>query len=403
MDDPNFEMVLEYSDPTSRAVYRDEAKAIEALRVGIIEVSSKEKPYDIFICYKETDAIGERTIDSIIAQDVYDVLVDKGYRVFFSRITLEDKLGQEYEPYIFAALNSAKVMLVFRTDYEYYNSVWVKNEWSRFLSMIQRGEKKTIIPCYKGIDAYDMPVEFKRLQAQDMGKVGAIQDLVRGVEKILGKGSTEKPQTVVQQVIQNKNRASSDSLIKRAQLYLEEHSWDKVIEYYEKILDLDPESGDAYWIKELAERKCKNVNDLVEFYYYNSAKESKTMSYARRFAGDSIQKVLLAFDEGLKNAEAIQQKSISEKKQLRFNDPMFQKIRVEIDKARQQMHLMDDRLVVGTYITLAVTSSGKVVATEVTDDEFGIYAGGMDAAAKWTGVSKILESSNTIIGITYDG
>lgn len=96
MDDPNFDMVMEYSDPTSRAVYREEAKAIEALRVAIIEVSSKEDPYDIFICYKETDATGNRTIDSVIAQDVYDALTEKGYKVFFSRITLEDKIGRAH-------------------------------------------------------------------------------------------------------------------------------------------------------------------------------------------------------------------------------------------------------------------------------------------------------------------
>ena len=70
-------------------------------------------------------------MDSVIAQDVYDALTEKGYRVFFSRITLEDKLGTEYEPYIFAALNSAKVTLAFGTDYEYFSAVWVKNEWSR--------------------------------------------------------------------------------------------------------------------------------------------------------------------------------------------------------------------------------------------------------------------------------
>ena len=51
-------------------------------------------------------------------------------------------------------------MLAFGTDYEYYNAVWVKNEWSRFLQLIAKGEKKTLIPCYKNIDAYDMPKEF---------------------------------------------------------------------------------------------------------------------------------------------------------------------------------------------------------------------------------------------------
>ena len=166
MDDSDFEQVMENADPVARRVYRDEAKAIEEIRRSIIEVSSKEEPYDIFICYKETDENGDRTIDSVIAQDVYDRLTERGYKVFFSRITLEDKLGQEYEPYIFSALNSAKVMLAFGTDYEYYNAVWVKNEWSRFLALIAKGERKTLIPCYKDISAYDIPKEFRRTWAR---------------------------------------------------------------------------------------------------------------------------------------------------------------------------------------------------------------------------------------------
>ena len=107
MDDPDFEMVMENAESDARALYREEAKKIEEIRKGIIEVSGREEPYDIFICYKETDDEGERTLDSVLAQDVYEVLTGKGYRVFFSRISLEDKLGTEYEPYIFAALISA--------------------------------------------------------------------------------------------------------------------------------------------------------------------------------------------------------------------------------------------------------------------------------------------------------
>ena len=209
MDDSDFEQVMENADPISRRVYRDEAKAIEELRKNIIEVSSKEEPYDIFICYKETDENGNRTVDSVIAQDIYKALTDEGYRVFFSRITLEDKLGQEYEPYIFSALNSAKVMLAVGTDYEYYNAVWVKNEWSRFLALIAKGEKKTLIPCYKDIDAYDIPKEFRRLQAQDMGKVGAMQDLLRGIGKII-----KKPNALPEK----DKRSGGPDLIRKVQL-----------------------------------------------------------------------------------------------------------------------------------------------------------------------------------------
>ena len=80
--DSDFEQACENADTVARRVYRDEAKAIEDIRKGILEVSGKEPPYDIFICYKETDESGERTVDSVLAQDVYDALTEKGYRVF---------------------------------------------------------------------------------------------------------------------------------------------------------------------------------------------------------------------------------------------------------------------------------------------------------------------------------
>lgn len=191
MDDGNFEIVIKKADILARQVYLDEGQKIENLRKDILAVSSKEKPYDIFISYKEKDDNGERTIDSVLAQDIYDQLTAKGYRVFFSRISLEDKLGQEYEPYIFAALYSAKIMLVIGADYEHFNAVWVKNEWKRYLQLMTRDHTKVLIPCYKDIDAYDLPKEFQKLQAQNLGKVGATQDLLRGIDKICGRATEQ--------------------------------------------------------------------------------------------------------------------------------------------------------------------------------------------------------------------
>ncbi len=234
LDDTDFDQACENADAIARRLYRDEAKAIENIRRGILEVSGKEEPYDIFICYKETDENGGRTIDSVIAQDVYDALTEKGYRVFFSRISLEDKLGTEYEPYIFAALNSAKVMLAFGTDFEYFNAVWVKNEWSRFLALIAAGQKKTLVPCYKGIDAYDMPKEFAKLQAQDMGKVGAIQDLLLGIDKIMGKGS------ITHAGMPSSAATPQNALTERGMLFLEDKDWAKADEYFERALDQNP-------------------------------------------------------------------------------------------------------------------------------------------------------------------
>lgn len=314
MDDQNFDMVMEYSDSSSRAVYRDEAKAIEELRVGIIEVSSKEEPFDIFICYKETDAMGERTIDSVIAQDVYYALTEKGYKVFFSRITLEDKLGQEYEPYIFAALNSAKVMLAFGTEYEFFNSVWVKNEWGRFLSLIEKGEKKTLIPCFKGIDSYDIPKEFARLQAQDMGKVGAMQDLVRGIEKILPLSKLS---------VSNQKKSTTEyALLEWGNIALEDGDWEKASSYFNRVLDTDTRSAEAYLGLTLSELQFKSWHQLVEEYdnfqtkLQNNTSFQKAIKYAtgelkERF--DSLDSAIKEkIDKILKEWEAEQQTLIDE-------------------------------------------------------------------------------------------
>ena len=285
-DDQNFDMVMEYSDPSSRAVYRDEAKSIEGLRVGIIEVSSREEPYDIFICYKETDAMGGRTLDSVLAQDVYSALVEKGYRVFFSRITLEDKLGQEYEPYIFAALNSAKLMLVFGTDYEYFNAVWVKNEWSRFLSLIEKGAKKTLIPCFKGIDANDMPKEFARLQAQDMGKIGAIQDLLRGVEKILGTKSQ-----IIPSEYPTLASVNVSGLTQRGNMALEDGDFENAVNYFERALDANPSEARAYLGIFLATNGFTSLENLLEDDMF-LLEENKEFKRAEQFADSILAKEL---------------------------------------------------------------------------------------------------------------
>ena len=260
LDEEDFEQVMENADAVSRSVYREQAKQIEEIRKGIIEVSGKEQPYDIFICYKETAEDGQRTIDSVLAQDVYDALTAKGYRVFFSRISLEDKLGTEYEPYIFAALNSAKVMLAFGTSYDYYNAVWVKNEWSRYLKLMAEDKSKHLIPCYKDIDAYDIPKEFRSLQAQDLGKVGATQDLLRGIDKIMGKQAVG-----TQTVIGTAPQSTQNPLTERGMMFLEDGEWDKAAEYFERALDANPRDGKAYYGKVLQKYRVTDISSLEKY------------------------------------------------------------------------------------------------------------------------------------------
>ena len=254
-------------DEESRRIYQEEAARIAEIQKGILAISANEKPYDVFICYKETDENGQRTRDSQWAQDVYYGLTEQGLKVFFSRITLEEKHGQQYEPYIFAALNSAKVMVVIGSRPEYFNAVWVKNEWSRYLSLMKHDHKRLLIPCYRDMDPYDLPEELSMLQSQDMSKIGFMQDLLRGVQKVMQQ-PTSAPQGVrVETATAETNAPGVTSLLKRAALFLEDGDTASAREYYDRVLDIDPECAEAYMGKVCAETGCRKESDLGALNY----------------------------------------------------------------------------------------------------------------------------------------
>ena len=265
--DEDYKAALQYADGAQRAIYEDEARAIDELQKGILRISAKEEPFDVFICYKETDTDGRRTRDSVLANELYHQLTLEGFKVFFSRITLEDKLGTAYEPYIFAALNSAKVMVVLGTKPEYFNAVWVRNEWSRYLSLVkQSGGKKILIPAYRDMDPYDLPEEFSHLQAQDMSRLGFMQDLIRGIKKIIG---TDAPRPAVRETVvvsETATTANVAPLLKRAFMFLEDGNFREADEYCEKVLDQEPENAMAYLGKLMAELHARKPEELADCY-----------------------------------------------------------------------------------------------------------------------------------------
>ncbi len=296
-DDDNYKSALQYADGYQRSIYEEEAKAINEIQKGILAISQKEEPFDVFVCYKESDNNGRRTPDSVLAQDLYYQLKQEGFKVFFSRITLEDKLGSAYEPYIFAALNSAKVMVVLGTRPEHFNAVWVKNEWSRFLALIKNGAKKTLIPAYRDMDPYDLPEEFSHLQAQDMSKLGFMQDLVRGIKKI-AQADKPKTATIIKETVVTPATAESVNiapLLKRAFIFLEDGDWASADEYCERVLDNDPENAQAYLGKLLSElrvRKQESLKDQAEPFDH-----SKNYQKTIRFADDKLKAALAGYIE----------------------------------------------------------------------------------------------------------
>ena len=311
LTDADYQAVLQYADSASRSVYEEQAATINELQKRILEIVKSEKPFDVFICYKETDESGARTKDSVIANEIYHELTNSGLKVFFAAITLEDKLGQEYEPYIFAALTSAKVMLVLGTKTEYFNAVWVKNEWSRYLHLMRADPKtkRTLIPCFRDMDAYDLPEEFSHLQALDMANIAFLPDLSRNIKKLIGSTSVSY---VVQQnpvpiLSQYEPVVQIEQLLKRAFILIEDGEFKRADELLETVLNNDPENARAYIGKLMVKLCLHNDEELIECSSLIS--EDSNFKKAWRFADDEYRVVLMSY------SQAFSEKGLEEKYQ----------------------------------------------------------------------------------------
>lgn len=384
MKDENYLLAMEYADLTAQRVYRREAQEIDRLNDAILSVSRNEKPYDVFICYKETDdENGMRTHDSVLAQDIYDALTANGLKVFFSRISLEDKLGRQYEPYIFAALNSAKVMLAIGTKYEYFQAAWVKNEWSRFMRLAAKDRAKVLIPCFCDMDPCDLPDEFKGLQAQDLGKLGAVQDLVRGVGKLLAKDAP-KDGDVQQAAVSNPAATTVQSLLKRAFMFLEDGEWRRANEYAEKVLDIDPENGEAYLAKAMSDLKKRSRSSMNDA---SGIEPNANIQKALRFGSGSLKNEINGYIESTKAAEAADQLEADKvivAFSARQSGRQAQSLEQQLTAAKQKLSYMES--ICGGYDETAAAqiqrfnnektaATNRLIALRTQRDSLGLFAG----------------------------
>ena len=148
-------------------------------------------------------------------------------------------------------------------------------------------QKKILIPAYKDMDPYDLPEEFSHLQAQDMSKLGFMQDLVRGIKKLTAK---DEPKTVVKEVVSGGASTNIAPLLKRVFIFLEDGNWDSADEYCEKVLDVDPENAQAYLGKLMASLHARKVENLQNC----SAEFSRDPNYAKvvRYGDEKLTKQL---------------------------------------------------------------------------------------------------------------
>jgi formylglycine-generating enzyme required for sulfatase activity len=97
--------------------------------------------YQVFISFKNTDADGQPTRDSIIAQSIFDLLSRRGLNVFFSAHELKARGTAAWRQAIDNALETSVILIVVSTTRQYLESRWVRYEWEGFSNDILSGIK----------------------------------------------------------------------------------------------------------------------------------------------------------------------------------------------------------------------------------------------------------------------
>ncbi len=291
LEDKNYQLAVEYADKDQKRYYKQQAQQFENIRQEWIEKASKEPPVDVFICFKDSDEEHNitRTDDSYEAQNLYTYLISKGYSVFFSRESLRDKVAEKYEPYIFNALNTAKVMVVYSSSREYMESTWVKNEWTRFLKKIKNGEKQknSLVVSFEKMTASDLPKAFASCQCMDASKKTFYEDLDNHIRKVINEssvptakidrvelGSAKKQKTAAKAIENLKTRdlskykvqqltADEKTELKTAKICLSKELFDDALQSANRLLEINPNNGQALYIKLCAEENISSEEDLV--------------------------------------------------------------------------------------------------------------------------------------------
>lgn len=270
LDDGDYKMSIMKAASGMAEYYMSEAMTIDEYQKNIKIIAAKEEPYDVFISFKATDEFNRPTEDSLIAQELYYYLTKNlGLKVFFSNITLKDKAGREYEPIIYAALSSATVMVLVGTKPEYIDSTWVKNEWSRYVKMVetakQKNKSKYIVTALKDMKPEQLPSALATFQAVNIAELGAKEKLCSNIDSLIGdlRVKSNKEASSGGFNASDVLSAEADNLCKLGYQQLTLNDYAKADEYFQKAIEKKSDLAIALWGKLLASECVPDDNELA--------------------------------------------------------------------------------------------------------------------------------------------
>lgn len=129
-----------------------------------------ENAFDVFISFKNTDKNGERTQDSIMAEELYYALKEKGVRAFYSNVSISERGEHRFGKMIREAIEQCSIFVAVGTCIENFESEWVEYERESFHDEMMNGNKartRSAMFSYitRNVSTNKLPMELRRCQA----------------------------------------------------------------------------------------------------------------------------------------------------------------------------------------------------------------------------------------------
>lgn len=129
-----------------------------------------ENGFEVFISFKNTDKNGERTQDSVMAEELYYALKEKKIRAFYSNISISERGEHRFGKMIREAIEQCSIFVAVGTSIENFESEWVEYERESFHDEMMNGNKartRSAMFSYitKNVSTNKLPMELRRCQA----------------------------------------------------------------------------------------------------------------------------------------------------------------------------------------------------------------------------------------------
>ena len=346
-DDKNYKKALSLATAAQKKIYTARAEEIDGVRKEFGRLRDRGVHYDCFICVKVTDKDDKgnqiNTQDSYEALKLYNHLKKRGYSPFYSEEEIRGKAGAEYEATILYALYTAECMLVVCSNDEYLQTPWVKNEYTRFMELINDERKDsdsiTIVFCGKPIER--LPGKRALIQGVNLSNADAytsIEDFVEShtpqAKKLRAQAAKEKArqeeeirrqieeQKKAQRELEEKLKniqtmsvaaaptqsagasATVSSLLIRAKQEKKDGNTARAREYYEKVIDADPQNGEAWWGMFLLDMNAadgKAVLSRMDYKLHDDVIGNRNYRNACEYASGDIKTTVDKFSSDLKD------------------------------------------------------------------------------------------------------